>query len=129
LGANIWTVRSHGLFLCTLEITSATSLSCNLSNIFTYTPIYKWNFPFSVRPKKYWPIKIKVKLSLYLTKHHATKTYGGVEVQFHVFLTSALGGGEWLASRPGRFTSGERVPYTHWTGSWMDPRASLDIAV
>jgi len=31
----------------------------------------------------------RVKLSLYLTKQHAMKTYGGVEVQFHA-LTSAL---------------------------------------
>jgi hypothetical protein len=26
-----------------------------------------------------------------------------VEVQFYVFFTSALDGGEWLASHPGRF--------------------------
>jgi hypothetical protein len=32
------------------------------------------------------------------------KTYWGVEVQLHAFLTSALDGGEWSASRPGRFT-------------------------
>jgi hypothetical protein len=30
------------------------------------------------------------------------KTYGGVEVYIHIFLTSALAGGEWSASRPGR---------------------------
>jgi hypothetical protein len=27
----------------------------------------------------------KVKLSLYLIKYHAMKTYGGVEVQIHAF--------------------------------------------
>ena len=32
------------------------------------------------------------------------KTYKGVEVQFPSFLTSALNGGEWSASRPGRLT-------------------------
>jgi hypothetical protein len=37
------------------------------------------------------------------TKHHAMKTYWEVEVYLHA-LTSALDGGEWLASRPGRFT-------------------------
>jgi hypothetical protein len=31
------------------------------------------------------------------------KTYGGVDVLIHVFLTPALGG-EWSASYPGRFT-------------------------
>jgi hypothetical protein len=32
------------------------------------------------------------------------KTYGGVDVNIHVFLTSALFGSEWPASRRGRFT-------------------------
>jgi hypothetical protein len=34
------------------------------------------------------------------------KTYGGVDVQIHIFLTLALVGGEWSASRPG----------TNWIG-------------
>jgi hypothetical protein len=46
--------------------------------------------------------------------------------RFHIFLTSALAGGEWSASRPGRFTPGERVPGTRWIGGWVDRRASLD---
>jgi hypothetical protein len=50
--------------------------------------------------------------------------YRGVDVQTHVFLTSALAGGEWSASRLGRFTLGERAPGTHWIGGWVDPRAS-----
>jgi hypothetical protein len=35
---------------------------------------------------------------------YAMKAYGGVDAQIHIFLTSALVGGEWSASRPGRFT-------------------------
>jgi hypothetical protein len=35
-----------------------------------------------------------------------------VDVLIHIFLTSALAGGEWSASRPGRFTPGERAPGT-----------------
>jgi hypothetical protein len=54
------------------------------------------------------------------------KAYGGVNVQIHVFFTTALVGGEWSASRPGRFTPGERTPGTHWIGGWVDPRAGLD---
>jgi hypothetical protein len=54
------------------------------------------------------------------------KTYGGVDVQTHAFLFSALAGGEWPASRPGRFTPGERDSRTYWIGGWVEPRASLD---
>jgi hypothetical protein len=43
------------------------------------------------------------------------------------FSTSALDGGEWLASRLGRaFTPGERTPGTHCTGGWVGPRAGVD---
>jgi hypothetical protein len=54
------------------------------------------------------------------------KTYGGVDIYIHIFLTSAPVGGEWSASRPGRFTPGERAPGTHWIGGWVGPRAGLD---
>jgi hypothetical protein len=37
------------------------------------------------------------------------KAYGGVDVEIHIFLTSALVAGEKSASGPG-----ERVPGTHW---------------
>jgi hypothetical protein len=56
-------------------------------------------------------------LSLHLTKHHAMKTYGAPD------------GGELSASRPGRFTSRERAPDTHWIGGWVGPRAVLDAVV
>jgi hypothetical protein len=49
-----------------------------------------------------------------------------VDVKVHIFLTSALAGGEWSASRLGRFTPGERAPGSHWIGGWVDPRAGLD---
>jgi hypothetical protein len=38
------------------------------------------------------------------------KAYVGVDVQSHVFLNSALVGGEWSASQPCRFTPGGRSP-------------------
>jgi hypothetical protein len=38
------------------------------------------------------------------------KKYGGVDVQIHVFLTSALVEDEWSASRPGRFTPEKEPP-------------------
>jgi len=50
------------------------------------------------------------------TDHHAMKTYGGVDVQLHTFLTSPLGGREWSASRPGHFIPGINSPRTQWIG-------------
>jgi hypothetical protein len=54
------------------------------------------------------------------------KTYGEVDVQTHVFLTSALVGGKWSASRPGRFSPWEIVRGTHGIGGWMGPRTGLE---
>jgi hypothetical protein len=47
-----------------------------------------------------------------------------VDVQIHVFLTSALVVGEWSASRPCRFTPAEsaQCPFD----KWVDPRAGLN---
>jgi hypothetical protein len=39
----------------------------------------------------------------------------------------ALDGSEWTASRPGRFTPREIALSTHWIGSWVSPRADLNI--
>jgi hypothetical protein len=52
-----------------------------------------------------------------------------VEVYIHSLLTSALDGGEWSASRPGRFTHRERATGTQWIGGWVGPRAVLDKMV
>jgi hypothetical protein len=75
-------------------------------------------------------LKVKVKLSLCLTKHHAMKAYwwsGGIAPR--ILLTFALDGGEWSASRSGRFTHRKRAPDTHWIGGWVGPRAVLDAVV
>jgi hypothetical protein len=57
------------------------------------------------------------------------KKYWGVEVQLHVFLNSALDGGEWSASRLGRFIPRERACDTHGIGGWIGPRAVPDTVV
>jgi hypothetical protein len=54
------------------------------------------------------------------------KAYGRVDVEIHVFLTSALVEGEWSDSRTGRFTPAERAPGTHWIGGWVGPRTGMD---
>jgi hypothetical protein len=41
------------------------------------------------------------------------KASGEVDVQIHIFLTSALAGGEWSASGLCHFTPRERVPEVH----------------
>jgi hypothetical protein len=60
-------------------------------------------------------------LSLCLNKHHAMNAYEGVKVKLHVFLKLALDGGEWSASRPGRFT-----PATHWIWGWVGAKTGMD---
>jgi hypothetical protein len=52
------------------------------------------------------------------------KAYGAVDIEIHIFFTSALAGGEWSASGPCRFTSGERASGTHFIGGWVDPSRS-----
>jgi hypothetical protein len=50
-------------------------------------------------------------------------------VQIHLFLTSALDGGEWSASCPSRFSPREKGPGIQWTEGWVVPRAGLDAVV
>jgi hypothetical protein len=48
--------------------------------------------------------KSRVKLLPCLLNQHAMKAYRAVDVQRCVFVFSAVNGGEWLASRPDRYT-------------------------
>jgi hypothetical protein len=41
-------------------------------------------------------------------------------------MTSALVGIEWSASRPGRFTPGEKAPDSHWIGVWVGAKIGPD---
>jgi hypothetical protein len=60
------------------------------------------------------------------TTRHAG-AWGERKYSSYSFSTSALDGGEWSASRPGRtFTPGERIPCTHCTAGLVGPRAGLD---
>jgi hypothetical protein len=71
--------------------------------------------------------KVKVQLSLCLINqtlcHKDLRGSGGIDP---LFLTSALDGGHCSTSRSCPFTPGERVPCTHWIGSWVGPRADQD---
>jgi hypothetical protein len=61
-----------------------------------------------------------------MVEHYDMKAYVGVVVQIHAFLTFALIGGKWSASRPCRIIPGETVPGTLWRGGWVDSRTGLD---
>jgi hypothetical protein len=54
------------------------------------------------------------------------KAYGGVDILTHIFIISALAGGERSATRPGCFTPGAIAHGTHWIGGWVGLRACLD---
>jgi hypothetical protein len=40
-----------------------------------------------------------------------------------------MDGGEWSASRLGRFITRERALGTHWTGGWMGSKVGLDMVL
>jgi len=72
--------------------------------------------------------KVKIKLSLCLTKHHDMRRIGEWRHRSTHSSTAALDGGEWSASRSDRFTHRERASGTHWIGGWVGSRAGLDMA-
>jgi len=71
-------------------------------------------------------LKVKIKFSLCLTKQHAMKTYWGSGGIAPPILDFDTRWGEWSASCPGHFTSGEGAPVTHWIGGWVGRRAGLN---
>jgi hypothetical protein len=46
-----------------------------------------------------------------------------MDIQLHTLLILSLGGGEWSASLPGRFTPEERAPRTYYMKAWEGPTA------
>jgi hypothetical protein len=58
-------------------------------------------------------LKGSLEMPCTLTNHYAMKAYWGMDVYSTHSLTSALDGGEWSASHPGRSTPRERGPCTH----------------
>jgi hypothetical protein len=100
--------------------------SSHVKHVTEFSPLQIHWKPTTCEWEKVYIICKKVKLSLFLAKHVAMKTYERVEVLLHAFFISALDGGERSALRSGRFTHGERVPGTHWIGAWVGFRAGLD---
>jgi hypothetical protein len=64
--------------------------------------------------------QLKLSLFLNLASHHEG-VLGEWKYNSTLYLTSALAGGEWSASRPGRFIPRETAPGFHWIGGWVGP--------
>jgi hypothetical protein len=86
------------------------------------------NLPWKTRTMKFHAACL-YELLLHLFKSGPARRHGGAlgerRYSSYSFLTSALEGGEWSASRPGRALA----PGTHCTGGWVGPRAGLDAGV
>jgi hypothetical protein len=114
----LWKPSCHAMFSTTRHFNIFWASSPHSSPLYCFCHIY-FNIclPFVVVPM----------LQLSTTLWRGIR---GVEAQFHAFLTSALDGGEWSASRPGRFIPRERAPGTPWIGGcWVGVRAGQDAVV
>jgi hypothetical protein len=50
----------------------------------------------------------------------------GVDIEIHIFLTSALLEVSGQLHAPASLPTGKAPPGTHWLWGWVDPRAGLD---
>jgi hypothetical protein len=96
---------------------------------FRNMPIFLRRRVISFAQPPVWRTNLVDRQRLFIQYSRSYSRIGGVEVYLHTFLTSALDGGEWSASRPGLFTPRERASGTHWTGGWVGLRASLNAMV
>jgi hypothetical protein len=71
------------------------------------------------------------RFNLWIFRKKTTSWRGmrGVGVYVHIFLTSALVGGECSASRPGRFTPRERATDTNWIEGRVSPPSVIFFKV
>ena len=73
------------------------------------------------------PVRYSCPCAELIKHHYAWKNVLGSISVAPPFLTSALVGGEWSASRSCHFTPGVTVPGTNSIGCWVDPRPSVDV--
>jgi len=132
---NTWSLKQHTVngsnrpHRTSLWPTRLTLHYSDLDLLVPYCPMYARcaliNFFFDTGIIK---SKGKVFPVLFLSTTQLRRTEG-MELQFHIFLTSALDGGELSAPHPGRFTPRKRAPGAQWIGGWVSPGAGLDAVV
>jgi hypothetical protein len=76
-------------------------------------------FAASVTEKTFMLYKVKCPCASFNWAPRHQDVLGEWRYSYTHSLTSALDGGEWAASRPGRFTPRERAPHTHWISGWV----------
>jgi hypothetical protein len=88
------------------------------------------SYQYCVCHKDPWCVKVKV--NLFLCFNWAPRHEGVLRewmCSSNHSLTSPVDGGEWSASRLGRFTPKERAPVTHWIEGWVGSISVLDAVV
>jgi hypothetical protein len=85
--------------------------ACHIKDCFWQIYIYEGN-----------DSKKRVKLSLFLIKHHAIMTYGRAEIQLHAFLTSPLDGSEWSVPCTSCFIPPGKEPWYHLDTRLGEPK-------
>jgi hypothetical protein len=73
--------------------------------------------------------KVKVKVSLCWTEHHAMQTYWGIGDKLQAFFDLGTRWGWVVSFTPRLFYPRERAPGTHWIGGWVGPRAGPDMVL
>jgi hypothetical protein len=120
---------SQGLYLHrTTQQRKTTTTIHAFSGIRTRDPVYERSRPApqTARPLDWHPITNK-SVSCPATRHGGVWPEGGRgRYSSHSFLTSALDGGEWSASRPGRPYPRGKDPRHPFVGAWVGPRAGPD---
>jgi hypothetical protein len=130
-----WSLSSSSLFTYSLLFFRTFGHSSALATdvvilcwIFQILPPFQFLLVCAFRPLLVSKVKVKLSLCFDWAPRHKGVLEAWMYSSTH-YLTSALDGGEWLASFPGRFTPKERAPGAHWIGGWVGSRALLDAVM
>lgn len=120
---DLWIAHSSFQYLIFL---SASYTCCKSSShfVFTYLPsrFTVYIFPCCncfLQPIAYFPYTLQPLDLLSILKL----------LKLWTFWTLTVDSGEWQASCPGNFTSGEGIPGTHWIVCWVGPRVTVHVVI